>query len=725
MNGTATRFLRIGVSLAGLVTLGWVLTGQAAKPVRLGLPTDWSNRHMIFSRPGDAKRAARVSADPRYWQQLRRRAQLLAMPVEASDTDQSFFSRVASVFSLRRRHEATTKNFKRDWSENMGTGASAGAGNYPAKFSFATNKAFCDANATPDYVVYSTGLAGSGSQASIVAYDNLYSGCPTGLVPVPNFYWSYNTGGQILTSPVLSLDGKQVAFVQTSGIAASLVILKWHKGDGTGGTPMTLTPLTALLWPGCTAPCMYEVPLTTDVGGLLNDTTSSAYEDYGNDVAWVGGNLGWLHKITGVFTGLPTEVVNGTFPLHVHPGTDLSSPVYDGATNSVFVSDSGGLLSRVDATSGAFVQSAQLEFSGRTTMGGPIVDSAAGLVYAFATDDGSGLCTNGGAVNCTGVFQFATNFAAASKGIEAVVGTNGSGFPNPLFMGGFDSAYFDSTIATPTGSLYVCGNTGSNATLYQIPITNGVMSTTSNVVTPLATAGSTAACSGVIDVPNPNNPPVPSERLFVSVQNDAVSTPCLSGGCILSFVSAPWTPATNFSIGQQVLSLNMHVETATTAGEGALLAANHPAWTTQIAATALDGAGGAVVWIDQGGLTDPFVTWIGTHSYAPLVKILDPNGNVQALTTASGTTGGTQPSWSTAPGSTTPDGTDVWTNVGALGTAALPVPGGTSGIIIDNVLGVNTVNGDSEVYFTTLSDQVCGTSGTGGCAVQASQTGLD
>src|SRR5438067_1692772 len=32
MNGTAARFLRLGVSLSGLVVLGWVLTGQAAKP---------------------------------------------------------------------------------------------------------------------------------------------------------------------------------------------------------------------------------------------------------------------------------------------------------------------------------------------------------------------------------------------------------------------------------------------------------------------------------------------------------------------------------------------------------------------------------------------------------------------------------------------------------------------------------------------------------------------
>jgi hypothetical protein len=51
MNGTAARFLRLGVSLSGLLVLGWVLTGQAAKPVQEGLPTDWSHSHVIFSPP--------------------------------------------------------------------------------------------------------------------------------------------------------------------------------------------------------------------------------------------------------------------------------------------------------------------------------------------------------------------------------------------------------------------------------------------------------------------------------------------------------------------------------------------------------------------------------------------------------------------------------------------------------------------------------------------------
>lgn len=62
------------------------------------------------------------------------------------------------------------------------------------------------------------------------------------------------------------------------------------------------------------------------------------------------------------------------------------------------------------------------------------------------------------------------------------------------------------------------------------------------------------------------------------------------------------------------------------------------------------------------------------------------------------------------------------------GTAATAtVTGGTSGIIIDNS---SSAGGASQVYFTPLSDQPCTGNGsvgagTGGCAIQASQSGLN
>ncbi|MGB9403949.1 MAG: hypothetical protein WCA98_10425, partial [Candidatus Acidiferrales bacterium] len=54
-------------------------------------------------------------------------------------------------------------------------------------------------------------------------------------------------------------------------------------------------------------------------------------------------------------------------------------------------------------------------------------------------------------------------------------------------------------------------------------------------------------------------------------------------------------------------------------------------------------------------------------------------------------------------------------------TAGLTVEDGTSGITIDNA---GTEEG-SQVYFTPLMNQGCVTGGSGGCAIQASQSALD
>jgi len=102
---------------------------------------------------------------------------------------------------------------KKDWSETLGSNAAVGLGRFPATYT--TGAASCN-----DFVVFSTGLAGTSSQASIIAFNNIYAGCNSG---TPTVYWAYNTAGTIATSPVLSLDGSQIAFVQNSSSQASLV----------------------------------------------------------------------------------------------------------------------------------------------------------------------------------------------------------------------------------------------------------------------------------------------------------------------------------------------------------------------------------------------------------------------------------------------------------------------------------------------------------------------
>jgi hypothetical protein len=720
MNGTAARFLRSGMALSGLVVLAWVLTGHAAKPAKHGipLPSDWSHQHLIFSRPGTAEQLARVSKDPRYWQQIQRREQALVMPASTVGD--------AAAPAPIKWHG---KKLRRDWSEDLGAGASVGAGNYPAKFSFRGTTANCASDATPDFVVYSTGLFGSISQANIVAYDNLYSGC-TGTKP--SVYWAYNTSGQVLTSPVISQDGSQVAFVQTSGGLGTLVLIRWAAGTGVVGSPLVPTPETPANYVGCTAPCMTTVDLRDRLNVATDDTTSSVFYDYGNDIGWVGGAGGWLHKITGVFKGVPTEVHNAAFPVQVstaafpvHGSTaapnTLSSPVYDGVSQKVFVGDFGGFLYWVNSTTAAITQSSQLDF-GTGIVEGPIVDSANGFVYVFASSDGTvgNLLCNVGANACAAVYQLTTAFAVGDPGTEVTAGTSlASGFtPNPMYIGAFDDAYY--TSGNATGNLYVCGNTGQSPALYQIPILAGVLPLTGSGTPMLAltSASFSPACSPVADVMNPNLAGGATERLFVSVQDHGVATGCGGTGCILNFVDTPYQKSTAYQLHQQILDTRLNIEEVIQAGTTGTTGA----FSQTVGTIRIDGS---VHWINQGPLSPtPLLTWTATITEVKGNRIVDSNGNIEAVTSSGGTTGGSTPTWNTTVGASTTDGTVTWINAGASLIATLPATGGTSGIIIDNVLN-GALTGTSQVYFSTLSDQVCGTSGTGGCAVQASQPGLN
>jgi hypothetical protein len=645
-----------------------------------------------------------IGEDPRYWQQLHRREQSLTLPTESG------LSSVGLAMGGSSIH--------RDWSQSLGSGATPGAGNYPAKFSFSTTVANCGSATTPDYVVYSTGLLGSGSQASIVAFDNLYSGCSG---TVPSVYWAYNTGGLILTSPVLSLDGTQVAFVQTSGSPtgqAGLVLLKWQSSaTETVSAPSVPTVVSEALYRACVAPCMTEVFLHGG-GTAVDDRTSSPFYDYTNDIAWVGGANGWLHKLTGVFKGTPAEVSTGGFPVQLAATTFLSSPVYERSSKNLFVGDAGGFLYRVSSVNGTFTKSAQLDF-GTGLVESPLLDVTRGRVYAFASSDGTTGC---GGVACAALYELTTTFAANASGTRARVG-NSVAFgslpnPSPLYFGAFDSAYFNS--ANGTGSLYVCGNTGGAPTLYRVAIAAGTPAA-AGVAGPVLSTGTTS-CSPVTGFRNTNAAGGPTEWVFVSSDANGTSanpTPCGTSGCIFNFKSTPWLGSHAYTVGQEVVDTSFRIQTAGTAGTSGAIA---PAWSATAGNTTIDGT---VTWYNQGVLSAATAAWKPSTSYAKGARVWDNNGNVE-LQTKGGTptSGTTTPAWSTTIGAIISEGPALpqWLNVGPIASYGLKAAGGTTGIIIDNTVS-GTLSG-SQVYFGTLSDQACGTSGTGGCAVQASQAKL-
>ncbi len=706
------RQLRLGVWLLATFVFSGAVFAQTSPDLKNTTPviSDWSQNRVIFSKPANAERAKLLERDFRYRQQQLRMSAKSPQAVDRAVTEE-----------LQRASLSGKKKLKRDWAENMNSGASVGAGNYPAKFAFTITSANCASAAQPDFVVYGTGLAGSSTQANIVAYDNLYSSCSG---TVPSVYWAYNTaGGTVTTSPVLSMDGTQVAFVQSDPSGnATLVLLKWAASTSeTVSNPMTLARVTNAQYPTCSAPCMTTEPLKDSSGNPNADTGSSVFYVYGLDIAFVGDDAGWLHKITPVFDGVPAEVGSAGWPVQVNAllPTPLSSPAYDPTSGLAFVSDRGGLLYRVGPDTAFVAASGQLDFSksldgGPGMIDGPAVDPAAELVYAFATSDGSAGCTGGS--DCSAVYALVADFPAGNTGQKAIVGASSISptKPNPLYLAGFDSAYRTSLNAT--GDIYVCGNTGGPPILYRVPIAASSLSGFGTAGPVLASSGS-PACSPVTDFLNPNVSGGPTEWIFMSVQNLGAASSCASGGCIFNFKNTPWQPSNAYTVGQEVLDSHFQIEVVSVAGTSG---SSVPTWTASLGGTTSDGS---VQWLNQGPQSafTP-AAWQANHAYALNTKILDANNYVQ-LVTAHGTSGGSIPTFSTTAGVVTNDGSSglQWTNVGLLSTAALPVSGGASAVIIDNTV---TSAGGSQVYFSTLGNQPCGTSGAGGCAIQASQAGL-
>src|SRR5665213_1693757 len=149
-----------------------VREAKAQEQEHTHLVTDWSHRHVMFSEPHSLMQRYQLSTDTRYWQQVKRKN---AERRGIGRDEWRWYHAPEDPHSL-----------KGDWSMDMGAGATAGPGNYPAKYTFSSTVANC----ATDFVVYNTGLGGSGSQASIVAFNNIYK--TTCGATTPTTYWAYN-----------------------------------------------------------------------------------------------------------------------------------------------------------------------------------------------------------------------------------------------------------------------------------------------------------------------------------------------------------------------------------------------------------------------------------------------------------------------------------------------------------------------------------------------------
>ncbi len=267
---------------------------------------------------------------------------------------------------------------------------------------------------------------GSNGQASVVAFDNLYTGCPTTSKTVPSIYFQYDTGGTVVTSVTLSGDGSQLAFVQTQGGVATLVLLKWSSNPA-------LTALTAVsnaAYQGCTAPCMTTIAFHNSSHRHKLSRLLRVRRHPGRH-ALCRRQQRPVHKFHPVFNAAPAEIT-AAWPITVNAtaGTILTGPVFDSVSGNIFITDSHGDLSYVrDVGSTAGTCTAPCKGASiDVTQGGdypiddsPIVDSTSQHVFAFTdcslAGDAGGTCGDGTSV--AQVIQTTPRSAARYKLISA------------------------------------------------------------------------------------------------------------------------------------------------------------------------------------------------------------------------------------------------------------------------------------------------------------------
>lgn len=403
----------------------------AAPAGRIGLVQDWSTRHVIYTGGTSLPALLAAQRDPRAffnWLAVNRRLEN---------------ENLVRDFRPRRKPHRKPGKVRRDWSVSLGGGTLQG-NMYPAKFTF-------DVNATPDcvkdFVVFPVNVAPDAAQANIVGLNYLYSGGTNGICnnlvgngTSANVNWAYRVGTRaIATSPVISLDGTQIAFVENTN-PATFHVLTWTAGQGTVSAPAT--PTSAQLT---------SLTLTAGTG----DTFSSPYVNYSNNVAYVGTNNGRLFKITGVFGGTPA-LAGAPWP--VTAGGRLSGPILDSTTGNLYVSSLNGRLFGFDA-SGTTLTGSPIRVGDGSTFGGvpdpPIVDSLNGFVYAMS---GANLPS---ALNGVVVQTKTTDLTSRRT---ALVGTGGL---ESIYSGDFNDAYF----SQPTNQigtknewfLYLCGSSALGA----------------------------------------------------------------------------------------------------------------------------------------------------------------------------------------------------------------------------------------------------------------------
>lgn len=423
-----------------------------------GIPQDWSQRHIIFSRTSLLEHPTVIYREPRVYHQALQR-----WPGRAS----SVVPGVASVSTSSASSNAL------DW--NVSLVGRIAPNMYPAKFSFDPATPASCAN---DYVVFGLSSAGvTGGTANLVAFNNLYAGTDGLCGAAPTVLFGYNTttvsGGHIVTSPVLSTDGKKIAFVESATGTAIFHVLTWTAGQGGINT--------------AAAPTMTNSTIST----TANCTSSSPWVDYNTDTAYVGTDDGKLYKITGVFKGTPT-LAGAPWPLTVSTNFHLTPPVLDSVRHMLMVGSANGNLYRINTTTNALSSLAVGAGSpNHGVLAPPIVDVTNGTTFVVTSNDG----TSGVLVEVDTATL--TKLATARIGVASHSGTAVN-----LYQPAFSDSYYNNP---STGVVRLCGTGAADITPWQYAFgfTGRTMQTTPSFSAQIVTS-TAARCTGWAEFFNPN-----------------------------------------------------------------------------------------------------------------------------------------------------------------------------------------------------------------------------
>jgi hypothetical protein len=545
------------------------------------------------------------------------------------------------------------------------------------------------ANGLTNFSWGSVTAGANGAQANIVGLNELYAGSGSPFCAgftYPTFTFSYAAGvGPVFSSPVLSLSGQKIAFVEddlSEGYGAILHILTLGTGTEYGACTNsgTATPTcgTAAVIPGSTSGSNatdFMVPLAP-VSDLspADDHYSSPFVDYVNDVLYVGDDNGNLYSISPVFGG-GTPALRSGFPIVIDG--PLGSPVVDvGNTGNVFVLSEGAQTRLYNISSGGGVAGyIALGYDDLQFDDGPIVDSTNEVGYAAAgCNDGNGLGNS--ILDQFSIAAVGNPELLATANLSAAQCTSGLAIFSPTPDQNYFTAGISSSTPGDNGELLVANDGTSNSDLAQFQFTSGIMSTTAEYTD---TDGGGFGSGHTF---------LPLTEFYGDDQAYAIGTVAQSGNTVTV------TTAANAFVSSQAVVIS-----GIGAGTGGC---------TGSAANAIDGEQAIVV------------TSSTTFTFTSAANATIGGANGSCTLTSALATGPTQDYLffaTTQPEVFAFDLPLASAAQSAAATNATSVELSTGGIIVDN----DSDDGQaSSIYFVTSE-----TCGAGACAVKLTQAGLD